>query len=103
MNAGAQEPAVRKENQVLLATRGTKDRLAHRVLKETQDQLGLPVPKGIRVSKDNQVSQDHQVHQVFLEKLEGMALLGLKVKKAMMVLQAPRDQLDPQAHQAHQG
>lgn len=103
MNAGAQEAVVRKENQVLLATQGTKDRLAHRVLKETQDQQGLLVPKGIRVSKDNQVSQDHQVRQVFLAKLEGTALLGSKVKKAMMALKALKDQLDPRAHQAPQG
>lgn len=103
MNVGAQEAVVRKENPVLLVTLGTKDRLAHRALKETRDQLGLLVPKGIRVSKDNQVSQDHQVHQALPAKLEGTGPLGSKVKKAMMALTALRDQLDPRAHQAPLG
>lgn len=100
---GAQETVVRKANQVLLVTLGTKDRLAHRALKETKDQTGLLVPKGIRASKDNQVSQGHQGHQVLQVNQEGKGSLGSKVKKAMMALKALRDPLDPQAHQAPQG
>lgn len=61
------------------------------------------VPKGIRVSKDNQVSQDHQVHQVLPENLEGKVPLGSKAKGAMMALKVPRDQLDHQAPQAPLG
>lgn len=94
---------VRKENQVLLVTLGTKDWLAHRALKETQDLQGLLVQKGIRVSKDSQVSQDHRVHQAFLAKLEEMGKLGSRVKEVTMALKALRDQLDPQARQAPQG
>lgn len=94
---------VRKENQVLPVTLGTKDRLAHRALKETQDQQGLLVPKGIRVSKDSQVSQDHQVYRVLPAKLEGKGPLGSRVKRAMMARKALRDQLEPQAHQDPQG
>lgn len=99
---GAQEAVVKKENQVLQVFLGIKDRLGHRALKETQDQQDLLVKKGIRVSKDNQVSQDHRVHQVLLAKVEGTGCLGSKVKKAMMVVQALRDQLGPQVHQAPQ-
>lgn len=73
---GAQEAVVRKGNRVLLVTLGTKDRLAPRALKETRDQLGLLVPKRIRVSKDSQVSRDHQVRQVLPGKLEGKGSLG---------------------------
>lgn len=99
----AQEAVVRKENQVLLVTLGIKDKLAHRALKETRDQQGLLVPKGIRVSKDNQVSQDHQVYQVRRANLAGKGFLGSKVKKATMALKALRDQQDPPAHPAPQG
>lgn len=100
---GAQEALVRKENQGLPVTLGTKGRLVQRALKETRDQQGLLVPKGIRVSKDNQVSQDHQVHQVLPENLEGKVPLGSKAKGAMMALKVPRDQLDHQAPQAPLG
>lgn len=82
---------------------GTKDRQAHRALKETRDQLGLLVPKGNRASQDHQVSQDHLEDQVLPANLEGKASLGSRVKKAMMVHKALRDQLDPQAHQAPLG
>lgn len=99
----AQEAVVRKENQVLLVTLGIKDKLAHRALKETQDLQGLLAPKGIRVSKDSQVSQDHRVPQVRRANLEGKGCLGLKVKKATMVLKALRDQPDPLAQPAPQG
>lgn len=99
----AQEAVVRKENQVLLVTLGIKDKLAHRALKETRDQQGLLVPKGIRVSKDSQVSQDPRVSQDQRANLEGKDFLGLKVKKATMVLKALRDQPDPPAHPAPQG
>lgn len=94
---------VRRENQVLQVAPGIKDRLAHRVLKETPDQRGLWVKKEIRVSKDNQVSQDRRVHQVCLVKPEGKAFLGSKVKKATMGLKALRGQPDPPAHRALQG
>lgn len=65
-----QDRVVRKENQVLLETQGTKDRLAHRALKETQDQQGFLVKKGNRASKDHQVFQDHQVPLVLLANQE---------------------------------
>lgn len=94
---------VRKENQALLVPLDTKDSLAHRVLKETQDQEDLLDPKEIRVSKGNQVFPDHQVHQVPLEKLEGKDFLGSRVKGAAVALKALRDQLEPQAHLAPQG
>lgn len=97
-----QEAVVRKENRVLPVTLGTKDRLAHRGLKETQDQQELRVPKEIRVSKDSQVSQDHRVRQVLPARVEGKGSLGSKVKKEMMALKALKDKLDPRAHQAHQ-
>lgn len=100
---GAWATVVKKENQALLVPPDTKDSLAHRVLKETQDKEGLLDPKGIRVSKGNQVSQDHQVHQVPLAKLEGKDFLGSRVKGAMLAAKALRDQLDPKAHLAPQG
>lgn len=102
MNVGVQEAVVRKENQVLLVTLGTQDRLAHRGLKETLDQQGQQVAKGKRVSKDNQASQDHPVHRVLQARAEGKACRGSKVKKVTMVRKDLRDQQDLRALQALQ-
>lgn len=98
MNVEVQEAMAKKENQVLLVTLGIKDKLDCRALKETQDQQGLLVLRGIRVSKDNQVSQDHPDHQVLLAKLEEKGFLGSKGKRATMVLKALKAQADPPAH-----
>lgn len=94
---------VRKENQVLLESLGTKDRLAHRALKETQDQQGPLVRKGNRASKDLQVFQDHQAPLVLLANQEEKVSLDSRVKEVMTALKALKDQLDPQALQAPQG
>lgn len=68
----------------------------HRALKETQDQLGLQDPKGIRVSKDSQVSQDCRVHQVPPANLEEKGPPGPKLKREMMGPGALRDHPDHQ-------
>lgn len=103
VNVEAQEVPAIKENQVLLVTPGTKDRRAHRALKETQDLLGRSDPKANRASKDRQDSQDHRVHQVPLAKLEEKDTLDSRVKREMMVVLDLKDQLDPRDLLAPQG
>lgn len=103
MSVEVQDRVVRKENQVLLETPGTKDRLVHRALKETQDQQGPLVRKGNRDSKELRVFQDHRAPLVLLANQEEKVSLDSRVKEVMTALKALKDQLDPQALQAPQG
>lgn len=103
MSVEAQEVLVRKENWVLLVALGIKERMALQALKETQDRLGLLVPKVNRVFKDSQVFQDHQVLLVRPANLAEKVFLDSKEKKVMTVPQVPRVHLGHLAHLDLQG
>lgn len=100
---GAREAAARRENRVPLVTQDTKDRLEHRVSKETPDHQALLEPKESGVSKDNRVSLVHRVPRALLARLEEMDPLGPKLKRVMMGQEVPKGQPDHRALLAPQG